>query len=38
MEAITDCTVFEASTAYLDDVIRVRDRYGRAPGADSASG
>jgi mannose-6-phosphate isomerase-like protein (cupin superfamily) len=30
MEAVTDCTVFEVSTAHLDDVVRVRDRYGRA--------
>jgi mannose-6-phosphate isomerase len=30
MEARTDCTILEASTPELDDVIRVRDRYGRA--------
>ena len=29
MEAITDCDVLEASTPHLDDVIRLRDRYGR---------
>jgi hypothetical protein len=30
MEAITDCDVMEASTPFLDDVVRVEDRYGRA--------
>jgi mannose-6-phosphate isomerase len=30
MEAVTDCDVLEASTAHLDDVVRLRDRYGRA--------
>ncbi len=29
MEAVTDCDVLEASTAELDDVIRLKDRYGR---------
>ena len=29
MEAITDCDVLEASTPDLDDVVRLRDRYGR---------
>jgi len=29
MEAVTDCVLFEASTPGLDDVVRVRDRYGR---------
>ena len=29
MEAITDCDVLEASTPELDDVVRLRDRYGR---------
>lgn len=29
MEAITDCDVLEASTPELDDVVRVKDRYGR---------
>jgi len=29
MEAVTDCTLFEASTPELDDVVRVQDRYGR---------
>jgi mannose-6-phosphate isomerase len=29
MEAITDCDVLEASTAHLDDVVRLKDRYGR---------
>jgi mannose-6-phosphate isomerase len=31
MEAVTDVDVLEASTAHLDDVVRFRDRYGRAP-------
>lgn len=30
MEAMTDCVIIEASTPELDDVVRVRDRYGRA--------
>jgi mannose-6-phosphate isomerase len=29
MEAITDCDILEASTPELDDVVRLRDRYGR---------
>jgi len=29
MEAVTDCDVFEVSTAELDDVVRLKDRYGR---------
>lgn len=29
MEAVTDCDVLEASTPHLDDVVRLRDRYGR---------
>ncbi len=29
MEAITDCDIFEVSTNHLDDVVRLRDRYGR---------
>jgi hypothetical protein len=37
MEAVTDCTILEASTPELDDVVRVRDRYGRAPGDEGAS-
>lgn len=35
MEAVTDCDILEASTAHLDDVVRLRDRYGRAPEASS---
>lgn len=31
MEAVTDCDILEASTAHLDDVVRLQDRYGRAP-------
>jgi mannose-6-phosphate isomerase len=29
IQAITDCDVLEASTPYLDDVVRLEDRYGR---------
>lgn len=29
MEAITDVDILEASTAHLDDVVRLEDRYGR---------
>jgi mannose-6-phosphate isomerase len=29
MEAVTDCDVLEVSTPDLDDVVRLRDRYGR---------
>ncbi|TVR63331.1 MAG: cupin domain-containing protein [Gemmatimonadales bacterium] len=28
--ALTDCRILEASTPELDDVVRIRDRYGRA--------
>lgn len=38
MEAVTDCDILEASTAHLDDVVRLRDRYGRAPEASSEAG
>jgi len=31
MEAITECDILEASTPYLDDVVRIQDRYGRIP-------
>mgnify|MGYP001371977800 CR=1 FL=1 len=30
MEAITDSDVLEASTPELDDIVRLKDRYGRA--------
>ncbi len=30
IEAVTDCDVLEASTPHLDDVVRLKDRYGRA--------
>jgi mannose-6-phosphate isomerase len=30
MIALEDCTIFEASTPELEDVIRLKDRYGRA--------
>ncbi len=29
MEAVTDCDVLEASTPHLDDVVRLKDQYGR---------
>ena len=29
MEAVTDCVLLEASTPHLDDVVRLKDRYGR---------
>jgi len=29
MEAVTDCDLIEVSPPQLDDVVRVRDRYGR---------
>ena len=31
MRAISTCDVFEVSTPHLDDVVRMEDRYGRAP-------
>jgi hypothetical protein len=31
MEALSDAVVFEVSTAELDDVVRLEDRYGRLP-------
>lgn len=30
IEAISDCDVLEASTPELDDLVRLRDRYGRS--------
>jgi mannose-6-phosphate isomerase len=29
LEAVTDCEVLEVSTPHLDDVVRLKDRYGR---------
>jgi mannose-6-phosphate isomerase len=29
IEAITDCVLLEASTPHVDDVVRLKDRYGR---------
>lgn len=29
MEAVTDCDILEVSTPQLDDVVRLKDRYGR---------
>jgi len=29
MEAVTDCDLLEASTPHLDDVVRLKDMYGR---------
>ena len=31
IQAVTDADVLEASTPHLDDVVRFKDRYGRAP-------
>jgi quercetin dioxygenase-like cupin family protein len=31
MQAVTDCDIMEASTPHLEDVVRIQDRYGRAP-------
>jgi quercetin dioxygenase-like cupin family protein len=31
MIAAEDCDVFEVSTPFLEDVVRLEDRYGRAP-------
>lgn len=38
MEAVTDVVILEASTPELDDVVRVRDRYGRAPAPATGEG
>lgn len=32
MESVEDCTVYEVSTPQLDDVVRLKDRYGRTEG------
>ncbi|MEX0935988.1 MAG: cupin [Gemmatimonadota bacterium] len=37
IEAVTDATILEASTTELDDVVRIRDRYGRV-GPEEANG
>ncbi len=29
MEAVTDCDILEVSTPHLEDVVRLKDRYGR---------
>lgn len=29
MEAVTDCELLEVSTPHLDDIVRLKDRYGR---------
>ena len=29
IQAVTDCDVLEASTPHLDDVVRLKDKYGR---------
>jgi mannose-6-phosphate isomerase-like protein (cupin superfamily) len=36
MEALTDCDILEASTAHLDDVVRLEDQYGRVSGSGDA--
>ena len=35
MTAIEDCDIIEVSTPELDDVVRLKDRYGRAGSSDS---
>jgi len=37
MVAIKDCEVFEVSTPFLEDVVRLEDSYGRAPDSGSIS-
>ena len=37
MIAETDCDILEVSTPYLDDVVRLEDRYGRIPSTPSGS-
>ncbi len=37
MVAVEDCEVFEVSTPYLEDVVRLEDSYGRAPDSGSTS-
>lgn len=37
IRAVTDADVLEASTPHLDDVVRFKDRYGRAPEGSAAS-
>jgi len=32
--ALEDTTILEVSTPHLDDIVRLEDAYGRAPGAD----
>ena len=32
MVAVEDCDIVEVSTPEMDDVVRLEDRYGRAPG------
>ena len=36
MTALDDCTLIEVSTPELDDVVRLEDRYGRAPAGAAA--
>ena len=38
MEAVEDCDILEASTAHLHDVVRLQDRYGRAPEEEDGAG
>jgi mannose-6-phosphate isomerase len=38
LEAVEDAEIIEVSTPQLDDVVRLEDRYGRAPDADSSEG
>ncbi len=38
LQALTDCDFMEVSTTELDDVVRLADDYGRAPGPDPDGG
>ena len=37
MSAMTDCDILEASTAHLEDVVRLEDRYGRVAEGDDTT-
>jgi quercetin dioxygenase-like cupin family protein len=38
LEAVEDAEIIEVSTPELDDVVRLQDRYGRAPEGDAVDG
>ncbi len=37
MRAVSDCRIFEVSTPYLDDVVRLEDRYGRVDSSEKTT-